>query len=64
MLLATLGYMLDKAGLRITPERALWYLKWRKKVVFESGGTVVEKISVPEFEAREILEKLESARLL
>ncbi|GCC11143.1 hypothetical protein IPdc08_01191 [archaeon] len=27
LLLATLGYMLDKAGLRITPERALGYLK-------------------------------------
>jgi hypothetical protein len=33
-------------------------------VVFKSGETVVEKISVPEVEAREILEKLESVRLL
>ncbi len=64
LLLATLGYMLDKAGLRITPERALGYLKWQKKVVLESGKTVVEKISVPEVEAGEILEKLENAKLL
>jgi transposase len=64
LLLATLGYLLDKAGLKITPERALGYLKWQKKVVFKSGETVVEKISVPEVEAREILEKLESVRLL
>ncbi|GCC11431.1 hypothetical protein IPdc08_01486 [archaeon] len=64
LLLATLGYMLDKAGLRITPERALGYLKWQKKVVLESGGTVMEKTSVPEVEAGEIIEKLENARLL
>ncbi len=56
--------MLDKAGLRITPERALGYLKWQKKVVLESVKTVVEKISVPEIEAKEILEKLENAKLL
>ncbi len=64
LLLAALGYMLDKASLKITPERALGYLKWQKKVVLESGETVVEKISVPEVEAREILEKLENAKLL
>ena len=35
-----------------------------KQVVLESGKTVVEKISVPEVEAGEILEKLENAKLL
>ncbi|KXB03152.1 hypothetical protein AKJ48_04175 [candidate division MSBL1 archaeon SCGC-AAA261O19] len=64
LLLSTLHYMLDKAGLKITPERALGYLKWQKKVVLESEETVVEKTSVPELEAREIIEKLETAKLL
>ncbi len=56
--------MLDKAGVKITPERALGYLKWQKKVRLESGETVVEKVSVPEVEAGEIIEKLETVRLL
>jgi transposase len=64
LLLATLGYLLNKAGLGITSEKALNYLKWQKKAVFTAGKTSVEKISLPEIEAKEIMEKLENVNFL
>ncbi len=64
LLLAALGYLLDNAGLKITPEKALSYLKWQKKVVFTAKEKMVEKVSLPEIETEEIMEKLESVNFL
>lgn len=64
LLLATLGYLLDNAGLKITPEKALSYLKWQKKVVFAAKEKIVERVSLPELEAKEIMDKLESVNFL
>ncbi len=64
LLLATWGYLLDNAGLKITPEKALSYLKWQKKVVYTVREKMVERVSFPEIEAKEIMEKLESVNFL
>lgn len=64
LLLATLGYLLDNAGLKITPKKALSYLKWQKKVVFKAKEKMVEKVSLPEIETEEIMEKRENVNFL
>jgi hypothetical protein len=64
LLLATLGYLLDNAGLKISPEKALSYLKWQKKVVFTAKEKMVEKVSLPKIVKGEIMEKLESVNFL
>jgi hypothetical protein len=39
-------------------------LKWQKKVVFTAKEKMVEKVSLPEIETGEIMEKLESVNFL
>lgn len=64
LLIATLNFILKKAGLDISAERALQYLKWQKKVTVEVNGEIVDKSTDVELEANDILKKIESVKVL
>ncbi|MDP2767414.1 MAG: IS1634 family transposase [Candidatus Methanoperedens sp.] len=64
LLIATLNFILKKAGLDISSERALQYLKWQKKVTLNLNGEIVAKSTVPELEAQEILKKIDSVKII
>jgi transposase len=64
LLIATLNFILKKAGLDISAERTLQYLKWQKKVTLNLNGEIVAKSTVPELEAQEILKKIDSVKII
>ncbi len=64
LLIATLNYILNKAELNISAERALQYLKWHKKVVLNLNGEIVARSTSAELEANEILQKIASVKIL
>lgn len=64
LLIATLNFILKKAGLDISAEMALQYLKWQKKVTLNLNGEIIAKSTIPELEAQEILKRIDSVKII